>query len=739
MAGLDDNAVVIGEMMPWTPSHRSFLSDFKSDEFGTQSSDSMQNGNQAKVSTSDKQDVIMNSKDEESETRIQFPSDSSSELSSLDVQKSSMRGGLAERIAARAGFSSLRLNTAEIRQAIFSSSTTDVCPLYITIPPGLSPAALLNSPVFLSNSMAESSPTRGKFPFTQCTNNCSMSDWTTPDKRDSHTVEDMDPQLFAFKPQLGSSSRYTSCAENKADPKTNHQHSSNIKELAQSDCPAQTKGVEPSLQCQPQQDFKLQDGLHDSLLRKDGLYDSTNQRDTTEKTLLHQSTTYPVMGREHPPAPDDPQDGGVDTKGEVSSLAVGTPAEDGYNWRKYGQKQVKGSEFPRSYYKCTHPNCPVKKKVERSQEGHITEIIYKGAHNHPRLSHSFRSMQLEGSEQRGLQSGCHGEQHSKVNTRNGTSAHDGRNDGLEATLSPSRAAEFRDTSTSMLVTEGCASCEIKDAMDVSSALSNNQEENDQANHGSMSQGCDGEGDEIEPKRRKLDAGALEMSASSKVVREPRVVVQTTSEVDILDDGYRWRKYGQKVVKGNPNPRSYYKCTNPGCIVRKHVERASHDLKSVITTYEGKHNHEVPAARNNCQASCGSFNAPQTSAPQPQSLDRRPELAQMQERLARLEWPPPLGKACTSGSGQLAPTSSFSFGINQGLAMNLAMAGFGPLASMQMPMPPLGYSFLHDHHRASEGGFMASNGEPEEKPISEPRLPASINHQLTGRIPLGPQL
>lgn len=41
---------------------------------------------------------------------------------------------------------------------------------------------------------------------------------------------------------------------------------------------------------------------------------------------------------------------------------------------------------------------------------------------------------------------------------------------------------------------------------------------------------------------------------SRAVREPRVVVQTTSDIDILDDGYRWRKYGQKVVKGNPNPR-----------------------------------------------------------------------------------------------------------------------------------------------------------------------------------------
>jgi hypothetical protein len=35
----------------------------------------------------------------------------------------------------------------------------------------------------------------------------------------------------------------------------------------------------------------------------------------------------------------------------------------------------------------------------------------------------------------------------------------------------------------------------------------------------------------------------------------------------------------------------------GCPVRKHVERASTDVKAVITTYEGKHNHDVPSARN----------------------------------------------------------------------------------------------------------------------------------------------
>lgn len=31
---------------------------------------------------------------------------------------------------------------------------------------------------------------------------------------------------------------------------------------------------------------------------------------------------------------------------------------------------------------------------------------------------------------------------------------------------------------------------------------------------------------------------------------------TKSEVDHLEDGYRWRKYGQKAVKNSPYPRYY---------------------------------------------------------------------------------------------------------------------------------------------------------------------------------------
>ncbi|MFS7941451.1 putative transcription factor WRKY family [Helianthus anomalus] len=50
-----------------------------------------------------------------------------------------------------------------------------------------------------------------------------------------------------------------------------------------------------------------------------------------------------------------------------------------------------------------------------------------------------------------------------------------------------------------------------------------------------------------------------------MVPELKIVVRTKSEVDLLNDGFKWRKYG-----------SYYKCTFAGCNVRKHVERSPSD-------------------------------------------------------------------------------------------------------------------------------------------------------------------
>ncbi|KAH1245770.1 putative WRKY transcription factor 13 [Glycine max] len=130
----------------------------------------------------------------------------------------------------------------------------------------------------------------------------------------------------------------------------------------------------------------------------------------------------------------------------------------------------------------------------------------------------------------------------------------------------------------------------------------------------------------------LGVSAMKMKKmkARRKVREPRFCFKTMSDVDVLDDGYKWRKYGQKVVKNTQHPRieylahywfweeiiyfffagrtgqvdpkglvgdrltvivgSYYRCTQDNCRVKKRVERLAEDPRMVITTYEGRHVH-----------------------------------------------------------------------------------------------------------------------------------------------------
>ncbi|KAG8049818.1 hypothetical protein GUJ93_ZPchr0009g1581 [Zizania palustris] len=388
----------------------------------------------------------------------------------------------------------------------------------------------------------------------------------------------------------------------------------------------------------------------------------TAVKDTTDERTVKTNTSDSMFGDNHSSS-DEQEDDETNQNGEYSSATVSSSAEDGYTWRKHGQKQVKNS-IPFS-----HTNAPEVNVLESrgSQAGLNSASLWENA---------------EKDCNRGVQS----------------------------------------------------------EVDVST-LSN--EEDDRATHGMVSIDCDRDGDETDSKRRKLDAltaasatitaaSNIDMGgAASRGIREPRVVVQTTSEVDILDDGYRWRKYGQKVVKGNPNPRSYYKCTHQGCSVRKHVERASHDLKSVITTYEGKHNHEVPAARNSGHGSSGSGSAP--SAPQANSSQRRQE--PLQSSFGQFGGAAPLSSFVFPPRSQFGPAASnFHFGmVPPGMAIQ--MPPLGPLAQTKMvghPSTMQGYP-----------GFMMQEGELKAEPVSQSSFPAvnqaSSFQQITSRPPFGPQM
>ncbi|KAI3733322.1 hypothetical protein L6452_12765 [Arctium lappa] len=91
---------------------------------------------------------------------------------------------------------------------------------------------------------------------------------------------------------------------------------------------------------------------------------------------------------------------------------------------------------------------------------------------------------------------------------------------------------------------------------------------------------------------------INIKKGEKKIKKPKCAFQTRSQVDILDDGYRWRKYGQKAVKNNKFPRSYYRCTHHGCNVKKQVQRLSKDEGVVVTTYEGTHSHPIEKSTDN---------------------------------------------------------------------------------------------------------------------------------------------
>lgn len=60
------------------------------------------------------------------------------------------------------------------------------------------------------------------------------------------------------------------------------------------------------------------------------------------------------------------------------------PPPDSWSWRKYGQKPIKGSPYPRGYYRCsTSKGCSAKKQVERCKtDASVLIVTYTSTHNH---------------------------------------------------------------------------------------------------------------------------------------------------------------------------------------------------------------------------------------------------------------------------------------------------------------------------------------------------------------------
>ncbi|XP_074575692.1 WRKY DNA-binding transcription factor 70-like [Curcuma longa] len=58
--------------------------------------------------------------------------------------------------------------------------------------------------------------------------------------------------------------------------------------------------------------------------------------------------------------------------------------DDGFSWRKYGQKDILGAKYPRAYFRCTFRNaagCPAMKQAQRSDDDpSVIDVTYRGDH-----------------------------------------------------------------------------------------------------------------------------------------------------------------------------------------------------------------------------------------------------------------------------------------------------------------------------------------------------------------------
>lgn len=268
-----------------------------------------------------------------------------------------------------------------------------------------------------------------------------------------------------------------------------------------------------------------------------------------------------------------------------------TPYPDGYNWRKYGQKQVKSPEGSRSYYRCTYSDCCAKKIECADKSNRVIEIVYRSSHNHdpPEKLNSARGNRVSPSIL-------------PVNES-------------ESSSHPVRALNDAIPSTS-----------LKDPEQEGALVLDSTEQDSSGSEENPGNSIKQEPlDEHEP-RKRLKKNVSSCSGSPlKTGKEDKYVVHAAGDVGISGDGYRWRKYGQKMVKGNPHPRNYYRCTSAGCPVRKHIEMAKDNTSAVIITYKGRHDHDKPVPKKHhgppstalvATAAPGSVNSLQATKSEP---------------------------------------------------------------------------------------------------------------------------
>ncbi|KAG8367589.1 hypothetical protein BUALT_Bualt16G0087800 [Buddleja alternifolia] len=285
----------------------------------------------------------------------------------------------------------------------------------------------------------------------------------------------------------------------------------------------------------------------------------------------------------------------------LSTVPMLKTPSDGYNWRKYGQKQVKSPEGSRSYYRCTFSDCHAKKIECSDRFNRAIETVYRSQHNHDPPQKVNCTRETRPALQIVAVNGSNDTTHPERNVNDPVPSTPSKEPLLGIEQIPEtkqQESSGSDETTETDIKEECADGSESRKRQV-------------ANY-------------IEQKRNSTG----EVGSLPKTGKKPKFVVHAAGDVGISGDGYRWRKYGQKMVKGNPHPRNYYRCTSAGCPVRKHIEKAVDNTSAVVITYKGVHDHDTPVPRKR--------DGPKSVATSPVSLDNL-QIDKTEQHKSQTQW------------------------------------------------------------------------------------------------------
>ncbi|CAI5471347.1 unnamed protein product [Closterium sp. Yama58-4] len=191
-----------------------------------------------------------------------------------------------------------------------------------------------------------------------------------------------------------------------------------------------------------------------------------------------------------------------------------------------------------------------------------------------------------------------------------------------------------------------------------------------------------------PRTRGGD-GAGRMSNGDARGAAPRAATEDAVILTSLDDGWHWRKYGEKPIVDNYFPREYYKCSlkrGLRCPALRQVERCNDDPSKFRVFYNGAHNHDRPLSRHRPAPSSSGLMSSSSGGAAPSDPSARP-------------WHPTRGGRGALRTATAAAVAGASGAVSgDGRSDGAGVAGAGSVAAVRAGKQ---YPGLHGQGRHAE--------------------------------------